>query len=297
MSNKMIEVVQLGKTYRTKRRRLVTALSDVSFHVDAGEAFGFIGPNGAGKSTTIKILTGLIKASSGEARLQGLPVSDPASRQGVSYVPENPSLYDYLTPLEVVMMGAQLHKLKKPDLRAHCMGWLERFDMAGSANRPIRGLSKGMAQRTALAHALAVEPKLLILDEPLSGLDPIGRHDVVEILLAYRQAGGSILFSSHVLHDVDRLADRFGLIHRGTLRTVQRPEELAGGESRVLVRSLGTQAVEGMTTDVGGRWSGSVRTDEVWALLERLKAAGHTLIEVKPAMTLESAFIRYVSST
>lgn len=294
--NDVIELAGLGKTYRDKRFRRVEALCDVSLTVKEGEAFGFIGPNGAGKSTTIKILTGTIRASGGKASMLGYPVSDFRARLGLGYVPENSYLYDYLTPLEVLTMGAHLQKVKVTDLRTHCMGWLERFGIAHVANRRIRSFSKGMAQRTALAHALVVKPRLLILDEPLSGLDPIGRKEVVDILLEYRQQGGTVFFSSHVLHDVERLADRFGLIHQGTLRTVQQPQELAGGEGKLIVRSTGSTPVAGMHADTGDRWFIEIDGSKLWPLLREIETSGHRLIEVKPSMTLEQAFLQYVSA-
>lgn len=291
----LIEIVDLSKTYRDKRFRSVPALKEVNFSINEGEAFGFIGPNGAGKSTTIKILTGILAATSGHAKVLGFPVDDPRSRQNLGFVPENACLYDYLTPLEILMMGAKLHGISKPNLRQHCLTWLERFGIAEVANRRIRSFSKGMVQRTALAHALVIEPRLLILDEPLSGLDPIGRKEVVDVLLEYRQSGGTILFSSHVLHDVERLADRFGLIHKGILRTVQRPEELVGGDSSVIVRSIGSQPIEGMSRDTGGRWYIQTETSKLWQILELIKTSGHTLIEVKPSMSLEQAFLKFVA--
>lgn len=291
----VIDIHNLSKQYRDPRLRKVEAIKDITFGVQAGEAFGFIGPNGAGKSTTIKIITGIIFPSSGTVKLMGLPVENPASRKGVAYVPENPSLYDYLTPIEILTMGCRLHGIKKKSLDAHCLEWLERFDIAKAAHRRLRTLSKGMQQRTALAHALAVEPKLLILDEPLSGLDPIGRKDVVNILLEYRHNGGSLLFSSHVLHDVERLADRFGLIHKGVLRTVQRPDELIGSEGTLIVRTIGTQPISSMKADVGGRWYTETPSSQLWSLLHDIEKSGHTILEIKSSISLEKAFMLYVS--
>lgn len=292
-----IDVEDLRKTYpRSWATPPFEALSGISLSVAEGEAFGFIGPNGAGKSTTIKILTGVMRASAGRAELFGVDVATPEARRGLGYVPENPSLYDYLTPLELLMMGLSLHGVRVDDPRRHCLSWIERFDLGRVAHRTIRSFSKGMAQRTALAHALAVKPRLLILDEPLSGLDPIGRKDVVDILAEYREAGGSIFLTSHVLHDVERLADRFGLIHRGKLLTLQSPNELLGDEQFVTVRSFGETAVPGAVADRRGRWHVEVRRDELWVTLDSLRAAGHTILEIKPTLTLESAFFRYLKS-
>lgn len=291
-----IEVDSVCKFYRDNRFRVQHALRNVSLVVEEGESFGFIGPNGAGKSSTIKILVGVSQPSTGSAFLFGRNVAEAAARVGVAYVPENASLYDYLTPYEILKMGVRSHRVSVPNIRQHCMYWLERFRVGHVADKPIRQFSKGMVQRTALAHALACKPRLLILDEPLSGLDPVGRKEVVDILVEYRQSGGSTFFSSHVLHDVERMADRFGLIHQGCLRTVQHPEELVGGESRLVVRTMGTAVVDGMNQDAQGRWYGEVSSMNLWDLLHRVQLAGHSLIEVKPSMTLEQAFLKYVTS-
>lgn len=290
-----IAVTDIHKVYpRSLKSAPFEALKGVSLRVAEGEAFGFVGPNGAGKSTAIKILTGVIFASAGTASLFGRPVVEAESRRGLGYVPENPSLPDYLCPMEILSMGLALHGCSPKNPKAHCMGWLDRFGLAEVANKVVRGFSKGMAQRMALAHALAVEPRLLILDEPLSGLDPIGRRDVVEILSLYKKNGGTIFFTSHVLHDVERLADRFGLIHQGTLRAVQSPAELAGGEEMLELRSLGTSPVPNMREEFTGRWFGAVPRANLWAQLDALKAAGHVLIEVKPTLSLERAFLAVV---
>lgn len=291
-----IDIRDLRKTYpRHWAAPPFEALKGISLTVEEGEVFGFIGPNGAGKSTAIKILTGVMSPTSGRAQLFGLDVTQPAARRGLGYVPENPSLPDYLTPLEILSMGLQLHHRKLANPRSHCLHWLERFGLADVANKVVRGFSKGMAQRTALAHAMAVEPHLLILDEPLSGLDPIGRRDVVEILAEYRQKGGTIFLTSHVLHDVERLADRFGLIHKGELRAVRAPVDLVDMEEQVLVRSQGAVAVcAGMTAEPGGRWVIEVPRPQLWETLRTLEAAGHALIEIKPALSLETAFMHVV---
>jgi ABC-2 type transport system ATP-binding protein len=289
-----IELSDLRKTYpRNWAAPPFEALKGISLSVEQGDVFGFIGPNGAGKSTAIKILTGVMLPTAGAATLFGIDVSRPEARRGLGYVPENPSLPDYLTPMEILSMGLALHGRKIPASGTHCMRWLERFGLGAAAHKVVRGFSKGMAQRTALAHAMAVEPRLLILDEPLSGLDPIGRRDVVEILSDYRQQGGTIFLTSHVLHDVERLADRFGMINKGELKTIQSPNELVGDDELVTIRSSGAEEVSGMVAESGGRWYVELRRSELWSTLQRIETAGHTLIEVKPSLTLESAFMRY----
>ena len=290
-----IDIHELRKTYpRNWAAPAFEALKGISLTVEEGEVFGFIGPNGAGKSTAIKMLTGVSLPTAGSAALLGVDVTRPEARRGLGYVPENPSLPDYLTPMEILSMGLALHGRKPDAPDAHCMRWLERFSLGEAANKVVRGFSKGMAQRTALAHAMAVQPRLLILDEPLSGLDPIGRRDVVDILAEYRQKGGTIFLTSHVLHDVERLADRFGLIHKGELRAVRAPGELAGADDRVLVRSQGDAACSGMVAEPGGRWVVEVPRPQLWHTLMAIQAAGHTLIEIRPTLSLESVFLHVV---
>lgn len=289
----LIEVRNLSKIFYGKGGA-VKALDDVSFSVEPGEAFGFIGPNGAGKSTTIKILLNIVGGYGGEVFLNGISAREAKARRGVGYLPESPSLYDALTPMDMLRHSLAMHGVSPEDSGTRCMEWLERFSIAQAARRRIRELSKGTVQRVALAHAMVVSPRLLILDEPLSGLDPVGRKDVVDILADYRKNGGTIFFTSHVLHDVERIADRFALIHRGTLRTVRSPSELVGEEQMLQVRTVGEAAVAGMSPDTGGRWSGVVAGGDLWALLNRLQSAGHVLIEVKPALSLERAFMKFV---
>ena len=288
-----ISITELRKTYpRSWASPPFEALKGISLDVQVGEVFGIVGPNGAGKSTAIKILTGVMGASAGTARLFDVDVSLPQARRGLGYVPENPSLPDYLTPMEILSMGIGLHGLAVDDPRGHCLEWLTRFGLREAAFKVVKGFSKGMAQRTALAHAMVIRPRLLILDEPLSGLDPIGRRDVVDILSEFKGQGGTIFLTSHVLHDVERLADRFGLIHRGELLAIQSPNDVVAGEEFVTVRSVGPNPFGSFVAESGGRWVAEVRREELWPTLDALRAAGHQVIEIKPTLSLESAFFR-----
>ena len=293
--NQAIVVDQFRKTYpRTWKNSPFEAVKGISFNVHEGEVFGFIGPNGAGKSTTIKVLTGATPPTSGEVSLFGVNCRLATARQGMGYVPENPSLPDYLTPMEMLLMGAKLHQLAISDPYRHCMNWLEKFGLAPVAHKVMHGFSKGMIQRAALANGLSANPRLLILDEPLSGLDPIGRRDVVDILADFKKSGGSIFLTSHVLHDVERLADRFGLIHRGELKTIASPSELLGQDEVLLVRSQGRTEIPGMSKDSNDRWQGQFRRNELWSHLHQLEASGHQILEVRPSLNLESLFMKYV---
>lgn len=296
----MTSAIVLRNLRKTYRRGIASkpfeALRGVDLDIPQGEVFGFIGPNGAGKSTAIKILIGVIKPSDGQASLFGLDVGSAVARKGLGYVPENPSLPDYLTPLEILKMGLRLHKIRVEDETRHCTSWLDRFGLLQVAGKPVRNFSKGMAQRTALAHAMAVKPRLLILDEPLSGLDPIGRSDVVDILSGYRREGGTIFLTSHVLHDIERLADRFGLIHKGELKALNSPGELASAGETVVIRSLGENAVLAeMSSEPGGRWRVEIPREKLWVLLDQLKHANHKIVEVRPTLSLESVFMNLVS--
>ncbi len=291
-----IEAVDVHKTYpRAWRKSAKEALKGVSLLIPQGETFGFIGPNGAGKSTLIKILTGVLRPTQGRAALFGEDVGKHEARRGLGFVPENPSLQEFLTPLEILVMGLRLHAVKVDDERRHCLGWLERFDLTAVANSPLRGFSKGMMQRTALAHALAIRPRLLILDEPLSGLDPVGRKDVVDILDDYRKGGGTLFFSSHVLHDVERIADRFGLIHKGELLTVRSPRELVEDQADCyVVRYRADCAVGASATVRAGLYVREVHADELAAAIGDIQQDGGTVQDVLPKASLEAVFFRTI---
>ena len=288
-----IELEGVNKTF--KRHKVeVKALKDISLTIMRGEAFGFVGPNGAGKSTAIKVILNIINDYQGEVKIFGHPARNAQARRRVGYVPESPALYEQLSPLEILRAGLSLHGIKRADTDKWCMDWLERFSIAHVAKRRLRELSKGTVQRVALAHAMAIQPELLILDEPLSGLDPVGRHDVVDILAEYKSNGGTIFLTSHVLHDVERLADRFGLIHQGELKMLKSPRELAEDVQQVSVRSLGTQPVTTLRCEAGNRWSGEVSAPQLWQVLHELEKAGHMLLEVKPSLSLEQVFMRVI---
>lgn len=299
MPEPIVSLQHVAKKYRANwSRSMKTALSDIDLEIFPGESVGFIGHNGAGKSTTIRIILGLQRPTSGTVRLRGLDVADPDSRRRVSYLPENPFLYDYLTPLELLEMGARMHDLDMPNVRAHCLGWLDRFDLSSVSTKPIRTFSKGMMQRTALAHALCCEPEFLILDEPLSGLDPIGRREVVEILEEFRASGRTLLFSSHVLFDVERLADRFVFIHQGKIRAVCSTADHfaeASGVFEVIVECL--HAPEGFEAVSARLWKREVDEADLPVLLGKiadLGGQGIRLYSVKTTQTLEQAYLGFV---
>ncbi|MCE9638410.1 MAG: ABC transporter ATP-binding protein [Planctomycetes bacterium] len=214
----VVEVNDLHKTFRPEVfGKPVTALRGVSFSVREGECFGYLGQNGAGKTTTLKVLTGLMTPTKGTASLLGKPSGDAHARRDLGYLPENPYFYEHLTPVEALEFYGRLSGVSPADVRARTPRLLERVQIQDVADRRIRGFSKGMRQRLGLAAALVAEPPLLLLDEPLSGLDPHGRHLVKEIVLEERKAGRTVFMCSHVLSDVEELCDRVVVLHGGVV--------------------------------------------------------------------------------
>jgi ABC-2 type transport system ATP-binding protein len=211
----------VSKTYRSPMTlRPFAAVRDLSLHLARGEVFGLLGPNGAGKTTTIKMILGLTRPSSGVIRIGGRDPADPASRQRLGYLPENPCFYDHLSALEYLELTGDLFGLATPIARRRADVLLERMGLAAHARKPLRKYSKGMTQRLGLAQALLNEPTLLILDEPMSGLDPIGRAEVKQLLREERARGTTILMSSHVLAETESICDRVGILNAGRLLDV-----------------------------------------------------------------------------
>lgn len=286
----LLEFDAVSKTFH-KGLKSIKALSDVTFTIEEGEVFGFIGPNGAGKSTTIKIILNIINKYEGHVYLYGKSARTPASRAGVAYLPESPTLYDQLTPTEILQLTMHRYGISRNDATQWRQYWLERLSLTTYADRRICQLSKGNAQRTALAQALVVNPKLLVLDEPLSGLDPVGRKDVVDILLEYKQQGGAIFFTSHVLHDVERVADRFGFINNGKLITVRSPQELLSQQSRqVVIRYYCDHALTESKSLRKGEYQTEVTQEELPDWIAKLNQSNGNIIEIKPAASLENIF-------
>jgi ABC-2 type transport system ATP-binding protein len=228
----LIEVKDLQKTFRTGflKNKRVHAVKGVSFTVRKGEIFGFLGPNGAGKTTTIKILTGLISPTAGDAFLFGTAVPSAAARARLGFLPENPYVYPYLTPREFVEMCGRLSGMKGKALATRTMEVLAKTGIAYAADRQVRRLSKGMLQRTGLAAALVSDPEMLILDEPMSGLDPVGRKEVRDLIFAEREQGRTIFFSTHILSDVESMCDRVTILREGKAVVSGAIRELLRGE-------------------------------------------------------------------
>jgi ABC-2 type transport system ATP-binding protein len=229
----MIVLEHVSKEYRAGLGvRKVLALEDLTLQVPQGEVFGFLGPNGAGKSTTIKTLLHLIRPTRGRATILGREVSDPEVRREVGFLPENPYFYDYLTAEELLRFGGRAAGLPASILAARIDLLLAKVGLHGARRRQLRTYSKGMVQRAGLALALVHDPQVVILDEPMSGLDPLGRKMVGDLIRELKAAGKTVFFSSHILNDVERFCDRAGIIVGGRLRRVDRlPALLAGGDA------------------------------------------------------------------
>lgn len=212
-----LDIQTVSKVFRGKRGHLVTALSDLTLTVRKGEVFGFLGPNGAGKSTTIKCLIGLISPTSGSAQILGAPIVTVASRRSIGYLPENPSFFDYLTAEEYLRFVTDTFEMPKNQAEHKIEEILRLLELWDVRRRPMRGYSKGMIQRVGLAQTLVHDPEVFILDEPMSGLDPIGRALVKDIILELKERGKSVFFSTHITADVEQVCDRVGVIVKGRL--------------------------------------------------------------------------------
>ncbi len=225
-----IVVHNLTKTYRPTWpwQSSSTVLFDVSFSVGYGEIFGFLGPNGAGKTTTMKILLGLMGASSGSVELLGMPSTDVQVHKRIGYLPESPYFYDYLTAEEFLTFYGGLAGLNKTELPRRITELLDKVGLSEARTRPLRKFSKGMLQRIGLAQALIHDPELVILDEPMSGLDPVGRKEVRDIILSLRDQGKTVFFSTHIISDVELICDRVGIIAKGKMLALGRIEEMVG---------------------------------------------------------------------
>lgn len=234
--------------------RPVEAVREVDLEVRPGEIFGFIGPNGAGKTTTIKILTGLILPTAGEAWLREIPVSDPGSRSRLGFLPEGTFFHDYLTGREFLDFHGALLGIPKEVRRERIPKLLERVGLAHAADRQIRRYSKGMRQRAGLAQALIGDPEIVILDEPMSGLDPLGRKDVRDVILSLRDEGKTVFFSSHILEDAEVICDQVAIILSGKVVKQGYLDELLGQE--VVGSEL---VVEGISESVHAELQGRAR--------------------------------------
>ena len=300
----ILVVDKLAKTFRKPfTGKKVEAVRGVSFDVRRGEIFGFLGPNGAGKTTTIKMLTGLIAPTGGSATIFGERAPSPSVMRRVGFLPENPYVYPYLTPREFVSLCGRLSGLSGAALARRVETVLTRTGMASALDRAVRTLSKGMLQRVGLAAALVHEPELLILDEPMSGLDPVGRKEVRDLILEERALGHTVFFSSHILSDVEMLCDRVCILRLGEVVLAGAIRDLLGQgaqRSEVAIGGAG-DALKGALAAMGhvSRAMGALLVVEVEGdaavrdVVERAFASGARLESVTPKReSLEDIFVR-----
>lgn len=290
-----------------QRRREI--LRGVSFAIEQGEIFGFLGPNGAGKTTTIKALLGLVRPSSGEALLLGRNARDPSVRQRLGYMPEQPYFPVYLSARELVTQHALLAGLPRRDARRRTSEVLETVGLARAADARLGTYSKGMLQRAGLAQALVGDPDLVVLDEPMSGLDPLGRHDVREIMRRLREEGKTVFFSTHILPDVELVADRVAMLaagailRSGTLEelltgTVRHVEVVVDGCDEALRHELTREGSSVATTRDGALRIEEVDSESANRMIDRLRARGAIIRSVQLVRaSLEELFVREASLT
>jgi ABC-2 type transport system ATP-binding protein len=237
LSDPVIEIDGLTKDYEVGllKKRRVRALDQLSLTIRRGEIFGFLGPNGAGKTTTLKLLMRLIYPTAGTARILGQPIEDVATHARIGYLPENPYFYDYLSGRELLEYSGALFSLSKPQARRRAAELLNLVGLDGErADRQLRKYSKGMLQRIGIAQALVNDPEIVFMDEPMSGLDPIGRREIRDLLLALRRQNKTIFFSSHILSDVETLCDRAAIMTSGKLLRCGTVEELTAQDATTL---------------------------------------------------------------
>jgi ABC-2 type transport system ATP-binding protein len=270
-----IETINLEKTYAVGfwRKTPRVALRPLNLTVAEGEVFGFLGPNGAGKTTTLKLLMGLVFPTGGTARILGKDINDSAIKAQIGFLPEQPYFYDYLTAKELLEYYAQLSGMEPKERGRKVEAMLERVGLKDAARVQLRKFSKGMLQRVGLAQAILHDPRVVFLDEPMSGLDPMGRREVRDLMEELKQQGKTVFFSTHILSDAEALCDRVAVIHQGELRGVGHVAEL-------------TSSVAGKVELI---WNGSAVPGGLNALGAECHVIGETVRAVLPEAQQEAA--------
>lgn len=302
-----IEIQGLSKDYAVGfwRKRLHSALRTLDLVVNRGETFGFLGPNGAGKTTTLKLLMGIIFPSSGSARILDRDCMDPEVKRKVGFLPEQPYFYDYLSAPELLDYYAHLSGVPAEQRKRRVPELLALVGLADVGRKQLRKFSKGMLQRVGIAQAIVHDPEVLFLDEPMSGLDPLGRREIRELIQGLKDQGKTIFFSTHILSDAEALCDRVAVIHQGELRGVGIVNDLrshASEKSEVIWEGGGAlSALSGMLLEShvsGDTVRATVAAGSLDELLERLRQQHARLISVTPLHgTLEGYFLSKTSGT
>lgn len=285
-----LSIKELSKSYRGKKLQQVTALVGLDLEIAPGEVFGFLGPNGAGKSTTIKAVMGLIRPTAGKVLVFDVPSTDPVSRRRIGYLPENPSFFDFMTAREYLAFVGSISGMERTTLMKESERVLELLDLAHAADRPIRGYSKGMVQRLGLGQALVHDPDMYVLDEPMSGLDPIGRALVKDIIRDLKQRGKTVFFSTHITADVEAVCDRVGVISHGVLQAVDSVDSIL--EKGVIGYVISFCRPDGTDEEK------HVSRDELDSVLRQLLESRVVIKTVEPQRKdMESFFLSIVSSS
>ena len=297
-----IEILDLEKTYHVGfwRKRPKLALRPLRLTIEQGEVFGFLGPNGAGKTTTLKLLMGLVCPTGGTARILGMDFDDPQVKAQIGFLPEQPYFYDYLTGQELLTYYAQLSGVPAKGRAKRVTEMLARFGLTDSARVQLRKYSKGMLQRVGLAQAILHDPRVVFLDEPMSGLDPMGRREVREMIQQMRSEGKTVFFSTHILSDAEALCDRVAIIYQGELRGVGAVADLMSqAQRKVEIIFCSTKVPAELTTlGVDARVSGDmvnavVNEEKQDAALEILRREQLRLISLTPVRnSLEEYYVQ-----
>jgi len=296
-----IEIQGLSKDYAFGfwKKQLRPALKPLNLAVRTGETFGFLGPNGAGKTTTLKLLMSIVSPTSGTATILGKSFLDPEVKRRIGFLPEQPYFYDYLSAPELLDYYARLSGVSLETRKQKIDGLLKRVGLGDVGNRQLRKFSKGMLQRVGIAQAIIHDPEVVFLDEPMSGLDPVGRHEVRELIQGLKDEGKTIFFSTHILSDAEALCDRVAVIHKGELRGVGVVNDFRSSVAeKTEVIWLGAGAISSVndllsdTRVTGDTVRGTVQTAELDHLLEKLRQQSARLISVTPLhRTLEDYFM------
>ena len=303
MATPVVETFNLSKAYRTGfwLNQRVESLKSCSLQVYQGETFGLLGPNGAGKTTLLKMLLGVLRPTAGRVRLLGEPAGNRLIKQRVGYLPENPYFYDFLTGWEFLRFCAGLFGVPRGVQPKRIASLLELVGLSQETakRKQLRQYSKGMLQRVGMAQALINDPEVVFLDEPMSGLDPIGRYQVREMILALKQQGKTIFFNSHILSDVEVICDRIALLDQGELVCMGNLQELLGSIEHYWVKGRGgnlellQQRLEGLEIQ-GGYWHGQIK-DDPYEFISALRLMGGNVVSLQQARpSLEEFFMQQI---
>lgn len=306
----IVEIENLTKDYEVGfwKKKKVRALDGLNLQVERGQIFGFLGGNGAGKTTTIKLLMGLIFPTAGTARILGSDIGDVGMHSRIGYLPENPYFYDYLTARELMMYFAELFGIEPAERKRRTEDLLTRVGLEEQAwNRQLRKFSKGMLQRTGLAQSLINDPEIVFMDEPMSGLDPVGRREIRELIASLREQGKTVFMSTHILSDIEVLCDRVAILRQGKLAATGNLDELLtqSGETQTFEMNISGISAEDLSKEIAGIDGAGVAStvsgarvnvtneSDIDKVLPVVRKLGGRLISVQPVrQSLEELFVK-----